>query len=69
MTLTCTVCASPEWMAVAPGTAPDASRFLQYNLFELHPAKPVNAAAWCAEHWRQGWTSALDAQPNGGTNG
>ena len=24
MTFTCTVCGSSEWMAVAPGTAPDA---------------------------------------------
>lgn len=55
MTLTCTVCGSTEWMAVAPGTAADASRFAQYNLLELRPAEPVEARAFCAEHWRQSW--------------
>lgn len=55
MTFTCTVCGRPEWIAVAPGTAPDASRFQQYKLFELRPAEPVPAKAFCAAHWLTSW--------------
>lgn len=51
--LTCTICGSFEWMAVAPGTAPDASRFLQFNPFELRPAEPVPAVAFCLAHWTE----------------
>lgn len=55
MTLACTVCGRPEWIAVAPGTAPDASRFLKHNLSEIRPAEPVEARAFCADHWKQSW--------------
>lgn len=55
MTFTCTACGNPEWIAVAPGTAPDASRFQQCKLFELRPAEPVEARAFCADHWKQSW--------------
>ena len=59
MIFTCTVCGSFEWMAVAPGTAPDASRFLQFNPFELRPAEPVPAVAFCLAHWSERF--AVDA--------
>lgn len=61
MTLTCTICGSPHWVGCQPGQDADATRFLQYNLFELRPAEPIDARAWCMEHWVQ--TFAVSAEP------
>ena len=63
MNLVCAICGSPRWMAVAPGTAPDASRFLQFNLFELRPAEPVPAVAFCLAHWAERFSAASVSVP------
>lgn len=49
MIIACTVCASPNWFACHPGTAPDASRYP--NIPELTPTDETPILAWCTQHW------------------
>jgi hypothetical protein len=63
MTLLCCVCGSPDWMAVSPGTATDASRFLSDAVTEIRPTDEVPTRAWCLDHWQDSWVPIPDYRP------
>ena len=48
--IACTVCGSPDWIACAPGTAPDAKAYDDDKLVNLRPGEDVPLQAWCPEH-------------------
>ena len=61
--LYCCVCGSPDWMAVSPGTAPNATRFLDPSVAEIVPADEEATVAWCLDHWQDSWVPIPDRRP------
>jgi hypothetical protein len=56
--LRCCICQSADWIAVAPGTSANASRFTSDRVADISPGVPVETKAYCLDHWRQSWVPA-----------
>lgn len=48
--IVCTTCGSPDWIACAPGTAPDAKSYDAEKITDIRPAEDVPTVAWCEIH-------------------